>query len=290
MLWSLSAEIAESSPRHQHQLLEFALCREWGGRLITDDGEVEFRPTRSILIPPNAPHRFVFRSGEVGRLKIVCVPPDDLPQFLSPVHVAMVNGLCRTGVSVADYAGQEAWFDQISDLIVDGFGSDDLRSEQLSWSAVNLLLALHAKAQRAAADPAGPRYSSKIRDVVAWVENNLAQDLTIDQAAVQFGLSRSLLTREFRLYTGRSFVDYHNIRRVQKAAMALVSRSGSVTQAALDSGFVNLSHFHRQFKAYFGLTPAAFRRRVIEEGNTGGSDSSLSPGHGEQRLPDRAHG
>jgi AraC family transcriptional activator of mar-sox-rob regulon len=268
MLWSLSAEISESSPRHQHQLFEFALCRDWGGRLTSDDGDIEFRPARTILIPPNAPHRFVFKDGEVGRLKIVCVPPNDLSRFLSPVHVAMVNGLCRIGVSVADFAGQEAWFNQLSDLIVDGFGSDDQRSEQLSWSAVNLLLALHAKAQRAAVDQDASRYSAKIRDVVTWVEDNLAEDLTIEQAATQFGLSRSLLTREFRLYTGKSFVDYRNIRRVQKAAIALVSRSSSVTQAALDSGFVNLSYFHRQFKSYFGLAPAAFRRRVIEEGNT----------------------
>jgi AraC family transcriptional activator of mar-sox-rob regulon len=112
------------------------------------------------------------------------------------------------------------------------------------------------------------RYSGKIRDIVAWIERNLKEDLTLEQAALQFGLSRSLLTKEFRLYTGKSFVDYRNVRRVQKAAMALVGDSGSVTQAAMDCGFSNLSHFHRQFKAYFGLTPAAFRRRVIEEKNT----------------------
>ncbi len=169
-------------------------------------------------------------------------------------------------------------------------GGDDLRSEQLSWSAVNLLLALHAKAQRAAADHVGQRYSAKIHEVVAWVEDNLAEDLTIEQAAGQFGLSRSLLTREFRLYTGRSFVDYRNIRRVQKAAMALISRSGSVTQAALDSGFVNLSHFHRQFKAYFGLTPAAFRRRVIEEGSAGSEDSALSTSSSNEYPAERAVG
>jgi AraC family transcriptional activator of mar-sox-rob regulon len=268
MLWSLSAQLSESSPLHRHELFEFALCRDGAGRLLTENDEVELRPARTILVPPGTPHRFIFNNGEVGRLKIVCIPPGDLPRFLSPMQAAMIDSLSRSGVSVADFSGQEAWFDQLSELIVDGFGSDDLRTEQLSWSAATLLLALHAKAQHAAADRLAHRYSGKIRDIVAWIERNLKEDLTLEQAALQFGLSRSLLTKEFRLYTGKSFVDYRNVRRVQKAAMALVGDSGSVTQAAMDCGFSNLSHFHRQFKAYFGLTPAAFRRRVIEEKNT----------------------
>jgi AraC family transcriptional activator of mar-sox-rob regulon len=74
------------------------------------------------------------------------------------------------------------------------------------------------------------------------------------------------LTKEFRHYTGKSFVDYCNARRVQRAAMILVTRPESVTQVAFDSGFSNLSHFHRQFKAHFGLTPAAFRHKVVDEG------------------------
>lgn len=265
MLWSLSTEINEDSPQHRHDLLEFVLCKDWGGRLLTDDSEVEFRPTRTILIPPNTSHRFVFKTGEAGRLKIVCVPPSDLPRFLSPLQVAMIDSLCRSGVSVADYAGEELWFGQLSDLIVDGFGNKDPRTEQLSWSAATLLLALHAKAQHAVTDRSDHRHSAKIRDIAAWIESHLNEDLTIEQAASQFGLSRSLLTKEFRLYTGKSFVDYRNARRVQRAATILVRQPGSVTQAALESGFSNLSHFHRQFKAYFGLTPAAFRHKVLEE-------------------------
>ena len=266
MLWSLSAEIAESSPRHQHEIFEFVLCRDSGGRLFTDNGEIEFRSSRTILVPPNTPHRFAFREGEIGLMKIVCAPPEDLSRFLSPTQVATVDTLWATGVTVADHPGQELWLRQLTDLITDGFGNDDVRTEQLNWSAANLLLAMHAQALHLAQDHPTHRHRGKVREIVAWIEDNLKDDLTIDQAAFQFGLSRSLLTKEFRLYTGRSFVDYCNVRRVQKAATILVTESGSVTQAALESGFSNLSHFHRQFKMYFGLTPAAFRRKIAEDG------------------------
>ncbi len=266
MLWSLSAEIAESSPWHEHGIFEFVLCRDFGGRLLTGETEIPLRPARTILVPPDLRHRFLFEAGETGRLKIICVPPKDLPGFLSPAQTAMLDGLCGIGVSVADHPEQELWLGELSDLIADGLGQDDERAQQLNWSAMSLLLALHAKERQVAKDRSGDRHRAKIREMIAWIDGNLAEPLTIQQAMSQFGLSRSLLTREFRHYTGKSFVDYCNARRVQKAAMTLVSRADSVTQVAFDSGFSNLSHFHRQFKAHFGLTPAAFRHKVREDG------------------------
>jgi len=266
MLWSLSAEIAVSSPWHEHDIFEFALCQDRGGRLLTEGGEIELRPARTILVPPNTPHRFLFDVNEIGRLKIICVPPKDLPSFFSPSLVAMLDGLRGIGASVADHPGQEQRLGQLSDLIADGFGIDNEQAQQVNWSATGLLLALHAQERQGTTDPGNARHRAKIHDVVAWVEGHLAEELTIDQATARFGLSRSVFTKEFRHYTGKSFVDYCNVRRVQKAAMALVTRPDSVTEVALESGFSNLSHFHRQFKAHFGLTPAAFRRKVVEQG------------------------
>jgi AraC family transcriptional activator of mar-sox-rob regulon len=266
MLWSLSAEIAESSPWHEHDIFEFALCQGQSGRFLTESGVIELRPARTVLVPPNTPHRFVLETGEVGRLKIVCVPPKDLPSFLSPIHIAMLDGLRGSGVSVADHPGQESWLGQLGNLITDGLAVEDVRDQQLHWSAISLLLALHVKERYAARDQPNFRHKAKIRDVVTWIEGNLEKDLTIQLATSVCGLSRSVLTKEFRHYTGKSFVDYCNARRVQRAAMILVTRPESVTQVAFDSGFSNLSHFHRQFKAHFGLTPAAFRHKVVDEG------------------------
>jgi len=267
MLWSLSAEIAASSPWHEHDIFEFALCRGQGqqGRLLTGVGEIALRPARTILIPPNTPHRYLFGETEIARLKIVCFPPKDLPRFFSPTQVAVLDGLRGIGVSAADHPGQDLWLGQVSDVITDGLVKDDERTQGLSWSAIGLLLALHAKERPEPKDHAIARHRAKIQDVVAWIEENLSNALTIDQASSFFGLSRSVLTKEFRRYTGQSFIEYCNARRVQKAALALVTRPDSVTQVALDSGFSNLSHFHRQFKTHFGLTPAAFRRKISEE-------------------------
>jgi len=266
MLWSLSVEITVSSPWHAHDIFEFALCRDHGGRLLTEGGEIALQPARTILVPPNTPHRFLFDGDDVGRLKIICFPPKDLPGVLSPSQIHALDTLRGGGVSVADHPGQERWLGPLSDLIADGLGIDDAPGPHLHWSTVGLLLALHARHRQEPAGHGTARHRARIQEVVAWVETHLAEDLTLEQVTSRFGLSRTLFTREFRHYTGKSFVEYCNARRVQKAAMALVTRPDSVTEVALDSGYSNLSHFHRQFKSHFGLTPAAFRRKVIEDG------------------------
>ncbi len=79
-------------------------------------------------------------------------------------------------------------------------------------------------------------------------------------------MSRSLFTREFRRHTGMSFVEHCNTRRVEKAALLLSTTVLNITEVAFGSGFSNLSHFHRQFNANYGLTPRAFRRKMTEEG------------------------
>jgi AraC family transcriptional activator of mar-sox-rob regulon len=274
MLWSINAEIVESREWHDHDVFQFILCRDRNGRMLTAEGEIPFAPAKTILIPPNAAHRLVVKAGKVSHLKIVCFPPSDLVRFLSPIHVAMLDGLAKIGVSAAEHVHQEQWLRNLGESFIDGFGVDDVWVQRMHWGAIGLLLTLHAKEQHVASKHNALRHRSKIKDIVAWIEDNATKNITIEQAARKFSISRSLLTREFRGYTGKSFVEYCNSRRVQKAAVALVTRDDSVTQVALDNGFSNLSHFHRQFKAHFGMTPAAFRRKILEEGDLGGDAQS----------------
>jgi AraC-like DNA-binding protein len=176
---------------------------------------------------------------------------------------------CSPGVTFADHAAtsevsqDEAQLQALLAMVPDGFGLGDVRELRVVWGAINWLLALHGQAQKAPTEPAQQRYRQKIGDVCRWIDGRLAEPLKLDEVASQFGLSRSLLTREFRRHTAKSCVDYCNSRRVEKAAIRLVSANASLTSVALDSGFANLSHFHRQFKDCYGQTPAAFRRRIL---------------------------
>lgn len=75
------------------------------------------------------------------------------------------------------------------------------------------------------------------------------------------GLDRFSLARQFRRAYGTSPHRYHTMRRLQHARAAIQSGTG-LAEAAAAAGFADQSHFHRQFKRAFGMTPGVWRTLV----------------------------
>jgi AraC family transcriptional activator of mar-sox-rob regulon len=262
MLWSVSARIGEPTPWHAHDVFEFVCCQGGTGRLELDRQQIDFVRGRSIVVAPGVRHRYYFAPGDEADLKMVCMNAEDVASFLSPAHAASLASLTAEAASVADHPEDGAGLRAMLPLIPDGFGINEMPELRVIWGAISVLLALHGKHCETPDARSRRRHAAKIAEIRAWIEASLDDDIGLDQAASRFGLSRSLLTREFRRHTGKSFVDYCNTRRVERAALTLVSGAKSITEVALESGFANLSHFHRQFKNHYGLTPASFRRQI----------------------------
>lgn len=89
------------------------------------------------------------------------------------------------------------------------------------------------------------------------IESNLQDGLDIDTLSKIACMSRSKFFREFKLALGCSPAEYIMQKRIEYAAKQL--RQGkSVTEAAIASGFVNMSHFSRRFCQHYGASPRAF--------------------------------
>lgn len=89
------------------------------------------------------------------------------------------------------------------------------------------------------------------------IESNLQDSLDIDTLSKIACMSRSKFFREFKLVLGCSPAEYIMQQRIEYAAKQL--RQGkSVTEAAIESGFVNMSHFSRRFCQHYGASPRAF--------------------------------
>jgi len=58
---------------------------------------------------------------------------------------------------------------------------------------------------------------------------------------------------------GCSPSEYLTELRMRRAATLLVSTNMSVSEIALEVGYLSLSHFSRMFRERFGKTPRAFR-------------------------------
>lgn len=260
MFWSAQLTVARSTEWEVHEVFEFMFCHSGAGRVLVGEREINLHPYRMILIAPGAHHRVIFEAGQSADLKVVCVTAQDTAQYLSPVQVDLLDSLRRIGCTTSDRTTELPILAELVKLIPEGSVIGNHRELLIVWNVIGLLLAAHANDQYPAVDEAQGRHRNKIQDVCVWLDHHLDQESNLDGIASEFGLSRSLLTRAFRRHTGTSIVHYVNARRLEKAAILLTSSNDrTITQAAFESGFSNLSNFHRRFKAAYGFTPAEFR-------------------------------
>ncbi len=85
--------------------------------------------------------------------------------------------------------------------------------------------------------------------------------ISVEALARRLGMSVRSLQRKVQHYYGISCREY--IKQYQFLVAKNQLRQGdSVKQAAINAGFVSPSHFSRQFKRQFGLTPSDYRQQA----------------------------
>jgi len=111
--------------------------------------------------------------------------------------------------------------------------------------------------------PAEEAYAARIRDAI---QRRLADpDFGVGQLADEVAQDRSHLFRRVRQVFGESPSDLIKRMRLEQGARLLVEDSGTVTDVAYAVGFNSLSYFCRCFQDAYGVTPAAYRSRVVVE-------------------------
>ncbi|MCC5841198.1 MAG: helix-turn-helix transcriptional regulator [Opitutales bacterium] len=84
-------------------------------------------------------------------------------------------------------------------------------------------------------------------------------------------LSERSLQRRFRLATGSTPQQYIKILRIDQARRLLAESSLPITQVAELAGFGDSKWFHRAFQAATGLSPRAYRQRILSQSPDNGS-------------------
>lgn len=101
--------------------------------------------------------------------------------------------------------------------------------------------------------PSVPK-DEKISEMLRYIDNNLAEDLSIDELASRFYISKYHMMRRFREETGSSIHTYLSDKRLL-LARDLINEGVSATDACFRSGFRSYSAFSRAYGKLFGVTP-----------------------------------
>lgn len=122
-------------------------------------------------------------------------------------------------------------------------------------SEIWLLLIEHADIGRRPAASSDPY----IKQMLAYIHEYYAEDLTLDDVARSAGISCRTCSRSFRQQLQMSVFSYIQDYRIQKAAEKLLVADDPVTDICFACGFNDPSYFTRTFRAHTGMTPRTFR-------------------------------
>ncbi|MEZ7197881.1 AraC family transcriptional regulator [Pseudodesulfovibrio karagichevae] len=134
--------------------------------------------------------------------------------------------------------------------------ADRLERESLLVQALAEAITRHGEPGPAREVHSGGR--DAVRAVRAYLTDHLAEKVSLDELAEAAGLSRYHLLRVFQAATGLPPHAYQNQLRVDQGKR-LLAQGMPVSQAALETGFTDQSHFTRVFRQYTGATPGQYR-------------------------------
>ncbi len=261
---------------HYHPEFELTLTLNSRGERFVGDNIATYGDGDLALLGPNLPHTWASRSKFIENEPHVAIVVwfrsewiDALTTtaaelaILKPMLANASRGILFSGAATA----------AVRPALVELAGFDPA---QRLIGLLHVLVTLSRDA--APAGLAGPSWRpkpmtqadwSRIERVLDHFHANCQSRLSMDDLAEVAHLSVSGVNRLLHRHTQMTASDYIAQLRVGRACQLLMSTARPIGHIAADSGYDNLSHFNRQFRALKQTTPRAFRHRHTPEHRPG---------------------
>jgi len=285
MLETVEVDAAGSFRSKRISCANFALDHTWhyhpefeltwivsgrGTRFIGDNIEA-YGPDDLVLLGPNLPHCWHDeRSGGTGNVEAVVVQfrpetfgPDflELPEFL-PIKRLFRTSRCGLHVqrktaarvmmqlrALVKKTGIARLIGFLEMLRVLSEAEGDLRPlASPDYPITNDITELNRK---------------RIEQIHRYLRRNLRSQINQAEVAKLVGLTPAAFSRFFRRATGRTFVGFVNILRINEVCRAMAESGDCITHIALNCGYNNIANFNRQFLALKGMNPTQYRERHL---------------------------
>lgn len=103
---------------------------------------------------------------------------------------------------------------------------------------------------------------SKQAVILKYIDDHLADPLTIDQLAKVLYMHPTAFIRYFKNRMGMPPLKYIKYLRLERAKLYLETTDYNIQEIATLTGFTTTSHFSRDFKSTYGMSPVQARKSI----------------------------
>ncbi len=252
-----------SFPLHWHNAMEIIVGEKEHYTVEAERAVYQVQPNDILLIPGGVTHTltpsdncngFVYLIN-LDFLSLIKSASRVLPLLSHPIHIKETE-------KPALHMSVSALLRQMQ---VDYFSDNDLR-ELLVYSNILVMMErlihdefddeghVHSRSYKR------KEYNDRFTEIINYMNHHYTEDLTVEETARRFGLSKYYFSRLFQQYTRYTFSDYLIFRRLKAAEQLMSDPSLSITDVAFRAGFTNLSTFSRVFRKQKNCTPSEYRQ------------------------------
>ena len=253
---------------YSHGYFEVEMVIEGSGTLCIDGKTIPCKINDVYVISPNLPHRY-FSADKNEQLMIRRLIFRIEDWFKGDAQLSgnrhYCYGLFEDGASFS-YAMLNFSMRERMDMIWDSIDCE-LHDRESEWKSVvrtylvQMFVFLGRYINNSVRNTAR---KSKEQDIlnaaIRIVEEEYSNsDTTLEIVAKRVFVSRSWLSRNFKLYTGNLFSDYLRDVRLKNAEELLVNTDMTVERIVFECGFRNVPTFYKNFRDTYGMTPQNYR-------------------------------
>ena len=99
-----------------------------------------------------------------------------------------------------------------------------------------------------------------IADAAQYLFANYSKNITLDDIAYKYSMSKSSFSKKFKKLIGCGFKEYLISIRIREACKRLSGSDDSITEIALSCGFSDSNYFGDAFKKIKGVSPNQYRK------------------------------
>ena len=247
---------------HSHSFFELIYCRNTCGAEYFI-GSDRYRLMRGdiVFIPPGVSHRPLLPAHMVEPYKryVLWMSTEFIEQYAKLFPYPFTEKQAHASML---RTGGTKWGEELAELFREGVKEAESGADGWEAAVIGNTISLLTQIKRATNDRTAMELEAEkpelLDRIMAYVEENYAKDISIEEVGKQLYVSNSTISHLFKQKMGISFYRFVTQRRLI-AAKKLIEKDMHLETVGIQVGFADYSGFYRAFKKEYGISPRQYK-------------------------------
>jgi AraC-like DNA-binding protein len=254
-------------PFHYHPEFELTVILEGRGKRYVGNHMADFEENDLVLIGPDLPHCWKSETDPEQHKRAQSIVVHFVKDFLgsgffNKPELSVINGLLKKSASGIRFLGSSA---QLVKVRLELLAAEESAFGKM-MGLLGILEMLAGSTEYVLLDHGGtvaqlPHIQKeRMNKALGYIVDNFRNDIILSAVAEAVNMSPNAFCKYFKKTTGKTFMETVIEYRINFAMQQLLSTERPVAEIAMESGFSDISHFHKRFKRMINLSPMQYRK------------------------------